>query len=278
MKSIISAAFAAIAYAAIATPTDSEARAGGGASVGRSSSVSSSGSRAAPSYRQPSYTSPAAPQPRYTPPRPRTEPSRSGAGSAFVGGLAGAAVGTMVGNALSGLDVVVAPGAAVAAPAAGVAGAPMVSAAPTVIERPLIGAGGLLLLLAAGAGGVWWWTRRRDQAVAQYRGHIPPRPVPARLDDMDPVVLFYSVQQAAMDDDRQTLHSYCTQGMVLLLSGSPEPGRDARKTLTGLIWRDDSDAIDRAILFSFTDTVAGESVSERWIFDGAGELAGIEVL
>lgn len=283
---ILAAALLALA----STTIDAQARAGGGVSVGRSSSVSSSSSRAAPSYRPPSYTSPAAPAPRYTPPPPRTEPSRSGSsglGSSFLGSLAGSTVGTMVGNAISRPDVV-APGAAVAAPAAaaGVAGAPMVSAAPTVIERPLIGAGGLLLLLAAGAGGVWWWTRRRSQSLAQYRGHIPPRPVPARPDacsprpaDMDPVVLFYSVQQAAMDDDQKALDRYCTQGLALLLSGSPEPGRDARTTLTGLTWRDDSDAFDRAVAFTFIDTAApGQVARERWIFDDAGELAGIEVL
>ena len=260
---------------------DALARAGGGVSVGRSSA---SVARSAPAYRAPSYTPPPAPAPRYTPPTPRTEPSRSssGAGSAFVGGMAGAAVGSVIGNAISRPDVVVAPGAAVGAPAV-VGGAPAVmSAAPTVIERPLIGAGGLLLLLAAGAGGVYWWTRRRSQSVAQYRGHVPPRSVPLRPDalepapiDIDPVVLFYAVQQAAMDDDRKALDRYCTQGLSMLLSGSPEPGRVATKTLTGLTWSHNG---DDAIRFTFRDQVAGDAVTEVWMFDEAGRLDGIDVI
>ena len=259
---------------------DALARAGGGVSVGRSSP---SVARSAPAYRAPSYTPPPAPAPRYTPPTPRTEPSRSssGAGSAFVGGMAGAAVGSVIGNAISRPDVVVAPGAAVGAPAV-VGGAPAVMSAPTVIERPLIGAGGILLLLAAGAGGAYWWTRRRSQAVAQYRGHVPPRPLPLRPDalepapiDMDPVVLFYAVQQAAMDDDRKTLDRYCTQGMAMLLSGQPEPDRVATKTLTALTW---TRADDGAVRFTFRDQVAGDVASEVWLFSEDGRLDGIEVI
>ncbi len=263
------------------------ARAGGGVSVGRSSA---SVARSTPAVSRPSFPAPAprptftmpAP-PRYTLPTPRTEPSRAstGAGSAFVGGLAGAAVGTMVGNALSGPDVVVAPGAGAAPATPG--GAPTTTAGgTTIIEQPLIGAGGLLLLLAAGAGGIYWWSRRRNQSIAAYRGHVPPRPVPLRPEvdgprpaDMDPIVLFYAVQQAAMDDDRHALDRYCGQGLAMLLSGQPEPGRVATKTLTGLTWTRPS---DDAIRFSFRDQVAGLDVTEVWLFDDAGRLDGIEVL
>ncbi|SIR68076.1 hypothetical protein SAMN05421778_11475 [Sphaerotilus natans] len=264
-----------------ATVGTAHARAGGGVSVGRSSSTvaRSMPVPAAPRYVPPRYAPPAPPAPRYNPPLPRTEPSRSGAGSAFVGGLAGAAVGTMVGNALSGPDVVIAPGGGAAAPAAGGAQA---AAGTTVIDRPLIGLGGILLLLLAGAGGVYWWSRMRNKVVAQYLGHIPPRPVPTRPDayspplvDVDPVVLFYAVQQAAMDGDRAALERHCNHGMALLLAGCPEPGREATKTLTGLTWvRDD----DESILYRFTDSAEQRQVTERWMFDEAGRLDGIEVL
>ena len=208
---------------------------------------------------------------------PRTEPSRpsSGFGSSFLGSMAGSTVGTMVGNAISRPDVVVAPGAAVGAPAV-VGGAPAVMpVSPAVIERPLIGAGGiLLLLLAAGAGSAWWWVRRRDQAVAQYLGRVPQMPDHAAI-DIDPVVLFYAVQQAAMDDDRKTLDRYCTQGMALLLSGQPEPDRVATKTLTGLTWTRTG---DDAVRFTFRDQVAGDVATEVWMFAADGRLDGIEVI
>lgn len=272
---------AALLAAAASSPV--YARAGGGVSVGRSSA---SIARSTPSISRPSFPTPAprptftvpAP-PRYSPPAPRTEPSRSGFGSSFLGSLAGSTVGSMMGNAISRPDVVVAPGTAPVVSG----GAPAMAAGGTaVIERPMIGAGGILLLLAAGAGGAWWWVRRRNQSIAAYRGHVPPRPVPLRPEvdgprpaDMDPIVLFYAVQQAAMDDDRHALDRYCGQGLTMLLAGQPEPGRVATKTLTGLIWTRPS---DDAIRFSFRDQVAGLDVTEVWLFDDAGRLDGIEVL
>lgn len=258
---------AAVLMLAVAAP-DANARAGGGVSIGRASPPPA---RSVPSYTPPRYNAPPPPPaPRYTPPAPKTEPRRSGSGSgfgsSFLGGMAGATVGTVLGNSMSRPDVVVAPGAVAAPVAAG--GAQVVGAAPVVVERPVFSAFSVLLLLAAAGGGAYWWSQRRKQAVAQYRRSIDG-PI-----EMDAITLFFRVQQAAMDDDEGALLRYCTEGMTALLVGHPEPGRDAKKTLTGLTWQRGDDSI----LYQFTDQVTGERVSERWMFDYAGRLDGIEVL
>lgn len=277
--SVARLAMALAAVAAIAcVPSVAHARAGGGVSVGRAAvSVARAPSISRPSFAAPSparMTAPP-PMPRYSQPMPRTE--STGTGKSFIAGLAGGAIGAAAVNAMSPrTDVVVTPGpGAAAAPVIAGGAAPVIAGpaamAPTIIERPLIGAGGILLLLAAAGGAAYWWMRHRTSRPG------PVEPVDTMAIDADPVHLFYEVQQASMDSSAWRLSRYCSMGLTMLLTGSPEPGRCARTTLNSLTWSRGVDGAGQdTITYRFHDTVAGEWVAETWVFDSLGQVDGID--
>ncbi len=247
------------------------ARAGGGASVGRASPAPSM-SRSTPSYSAPAaprYSAPAVPQVN----RSTTIINNggggggSGAGGAFVGGMAGA----MVGNALTNhpAPVMAAPNYGYAAPPAAPAysngDGPAVSYVAPVVYRGATDWTPLWLflgfVLVAGTAYFFYlrWSRREESDAMNF----------------DPLEFFYKLQQATMDDDKTALRNLCTPGMVMALTGSPEPGRNAVKSLTGVVW---SDIAHDCVEYRFTDVVdGGKRVLEHWQFDD-DKLAGIQVL
>jgi len=244
------------------------ARAGGGSSVGRSS-PSPSFSRPAPSYSTPRYSAPTAPAP-YVGNRTTIIHNNggggvgSGAGGAFVGGLAGAVVGNALTQSHGGYA---AGGYPVAAPVA--TAAPVMSNgepyAPVVAVQTQSGAGilWLFLILAVIILGCICFFYLRSSRRAQ-----------GDTMEFDPLQFFYEVQQAAMNDDSAALRRLCTPGMAMALSGSPEPDSIATKVLKSVVW---ADLGEDSIEYRFTDTKTDTGlVCEHWQFDG-GKLAGIEV-
>lgn len=241
-------------------------RAGGGVSVGRSSASSSSSSSAS-AYRAPSYSAPSVPRPYVAPPSNTTVINNGGSGgggggfgSSFLGGMAGAVVGNAITH-----PTVVAPMVPTApmAPAIaqqGVAQIPAQNSTVVVQEASsfwswfwFIGLLALVGLLALG-----YWYKKREGKMEE---------------EFDPLAFFYKVQQASMDDDTAALRLVCTAGMVEALSGNPEPGRSARKTLTGVTYFERN--YGETVEYRFAD--GGKQVRERWQLSN-GRLAGIEVM
>ena len=271
-------------------------RAGGGASVGRAAPAPAPARIAAPAPRAPT----AVPTPRYVPPAPRTVTQQttvvnagggggSGFGSSMAGSFVGAAAGTVVGNALSrpagvaaGVPVATTaavPVAAVAAtPAVAANGEPVVQqyAAPvmTVVSPgfPWSTFAWLVFGLALLAFLMWAISRMfrfaGDPFEHPYASGYEPPPEPV----FDPLLTFYRVQQAAMDDDRATLARLCTAGMAEALSGAPEPGRVARASLTAVVH---SNWARRSVLYVFNDR--GIQAREIWQFTEDWKLEGIDV-
>lgn len=234
------------------------ARAGGGVSVGR----------AAPSIAR------SVPAPRYTPPpapRPVAAPTPAGnttvinQGGGFASSFLGGAAGSLVGNALShpSPPVVAAPVMAGTAVAPGMA---LAGATPSmlVVEQrfPWGWFWFAILLLAIAAAAFWWY--HLQQALEDHLND----------EEFDELHFFYSVQQASMDDDKFALSRLCTPGMTAALSGNPEPGRNAIKTLTGVTY---AWYVGDSVEFSFFDTKESVRVRERWQLRN-NRLEGIEVL
>lgn len=263
-----------LAVAAVASCSSVYARAGGGVSVGRSSSPVSRPSYSAPKS-PPRYVAPAQAAPSVAPSvAPVVQPS-SGFGSSFLGGLAGGAVGSVVGNAIShpsgypaghsGGTTVVNSGSGGYAQGA-VAGMP---GGTVVVNQSSSAWGWFVFLLFIIVGGFFAWkvymyltNKNKEEECTQA--------------DFDAVSFFYEVQQAAMDDNVAALRKLCTKGIATVLSGFPEEGRVAVKTLTGLTYSIDEYTGD--IFYHFTDTVEGVKVAESWQMSNDGKLEGITVM
>lgn len=251
------------------------ARAGGGASVGRSAPTVS---RSAPSYSAPRYSAPAVPAPYV---RNQTtiihnnggNGGGSGAGGAFVGGMAGAVVGNALmqphsGYAQGGYPVAPAPMAA--APVAGPDGqASYVQ--PVVVQSSTNGLWVFLIILGIIAIVVLcFFLIPLIYSAWRSSAHLTT----SNGMDIDPLAFFYKLQDAAMHDDKTSLQKLCTPGMAMALSGKPEDG-DAVKVFTGVTW----DEIEEGCIeYRFTDTTDGSKVRERWQFNADDRLAGITVL
>lgn len=270
-----------IAVAALSS-MDAFARAGGGVSVGRSSSFSSGSSR---SFSSPSYSSrPSYSAPSYTPrpptysapvaPAPSVQHSGVGTfGQSLGGSLVGSTVGTMLGNAMSRPSSTVVQGGGVAPVAVAPSGEAMVPQAgyaggyaqPVVVQQSSGFPWGWFwfIVLTGGIGALiyFYMTRRKEVVELMTK------------DDFDALSYFYKVQQASMSNDKTTLNKLCTAGVATVLADNPEPDRVAAKTLTGVTYEF---VEEDTIKYTFTDTIEGKRVSEYWMFTPSMKLEGIE--